>query len=409
MDTATLSNKSHPLGSDMHQSSQKPENGSLPGSVGEPLLDRRGFLQASCSSLLLLAGCSRSEGPSVVSTTLSDDQVSQAVLQYLADPTFSGKNLLKSLTGNDVELVQLVRGKHGEMAYFSHAYSRDQAATEVFRNISQLSRKPEKIEIAELESGRLRFPDGISMKQSPQRGFLVRFDSADFIIARDAKATKHFTGGIEYDVSAEELAHFLRNESVKGGLISIDTGVRRSGREIAISNHDPFVAVRGEPSLTRFVQGLISGAASREERVQRLTDFVSSQIAYSEREANFGVETFKRPNEVLLSGEADCSGKVTLLASLLEQISENYIYLIDFRPDSRAAGSHIALGIEKGNFRAQNGISELHLDEKSYVLIESTTAGYQIGKTRLEGGDLMSSFTHIQRPGEAKLILLHGK
>jgi hypothetical protein len=145
------------------------------------------------------------------------------------------------------------------------------------------------------------------------------------------------------------------------------------GLPIVFSNHGAFVARPNEPSLQRFVGELLKDAPdNREQKVQRLLDFVSSEIEYNWTEAIGQYETLKRPTEVLMSRNGDCSNKTILLASLLEQISEEYLLFYSPR--------HITVGVKQGNFPNENGLFYTW-EGQTWLIAESTFPGFQIGKT----------------------------
>jgi len=96
--------------------------------------------------------------------------------------------------------------------------------------------------------------------------------------------------------------------------------------------------------LTRDIQPNTEGAC--EARVQRVLDFVSREIKYDLRETTYKFELLKRPNEVLMSGQSDCSNKAILLGSLLEQLGEDYLFV--YTPD------HITVAVKQDGFPASN-------------------------------------------------------
>ena len=98
--------------------------------------------------------------------------------------------------------------------------------------------------------------------------------------------------------------------------------------------------------LTRNIPA--EGDNARELRVQRVLDFVSREIKYNMREATYNFELLKRPNEVLMSGESDCSNKAILLGSLLEQMGEDYLFV--YTP------GHITVAVRQGGFPVSNGL-----------------------------------------------------
>lgn len=334
----------------------------------------------------------------------NSDDISHAILMYMAQPFFSGEHMERQLTGVDVKLQQLDLRTTPPMVYWTSPYIEGEPATAAAAAHARLTHRPENIEYADSVAGRLRFPDGTSIRHSREHGYLFRFPASDFRVEPSAKVSREFRDGVTYDITAAELVQYLRNESVRGGTLRIDLGRLTRGRPEQMYNHDAFVAKAGEPSLKRLVHSLTKDADNREASIQCLCDFVTREIKYSQTEATFDVEVLKRPNETLLSGESDCSGKTILLASLLEQIGERYVYLIWNDPTNERA-NHIALAVAQGEFPTRNNVSTVALrgDAVPYILIEATADSFQIGISRLTAGDTMRSLSHIQRPGSAQL------
>ena len=84
--------------------------------------------------------------------------------------------------------------------------------------------------------------------------------------------------------------------------------------------------------------------------MQRVLDFVSREIRYDQREAAYDFELLKRPNEVLMSGESDCSNKTILLGSMLEQLGEDYLFV--YLPH------HITVAVPQGDFSSDTRCHE---------------------------------------------------
>jgi hypothetical protein len=205
---------------------------------------------------------------------------------------------------------------------------------------------------------------------------------------------------VTYTVSLQETMGYLNNDSVLGGLLNAATGKRIGGREVVFSNHGAFVAVRGEPSLKRLanalVAGLPRGPEGRELRVQRLLDFVTTEIAYDPTESAAGVEVLRRPNEILMTRRGDCSNKSILFASLLDQIEEPYLFA--YMP------GHIAVAVPRGHFGAYNGLT-LVWEKQPWVLAETTAAKFRIGVDRLIDETLFHRCEYLQYPPNPNVIV----
>ena len=101
---------------------------------------------------------------------------------------------------------------------------------------------------------------------------------------------------------------------------------RRDEPQMVFANHGIMVAKPGEPSLKRLIDDLLRDVGDkREARIQRLVDFVSTEIEYALRKRCHR-ERLKRANGNT-DDVGDCSNKTILLASLLEQIGEEYVLL----------------------------------------------------------------------------------
>jgi hypothetical protein len=124
-------------------------------------------------------------------------------------------------------------------------------------------------------------------------------------------------------------------------------------------------------------------------------DFVSREIKYDQREATYDFELLKRPNEVLMSRESDCSNKAILLGSLLEQLGEDYLFV--YLPE------HITVAVRQGDFTSDNGLS-LEWKGQTWVVAESTAPGFRIGVDRLVDEGRFKQFQYVQRPRERDAI-----
>jgi hypothetical protein len=160
------------------------------------------------------------------------------------------------------------------------------------------------------------------------------------------------------------------------------------------------VARPGEPSLGRLVAELTrdipeDGEGARAARVQRVLDFVSREIKYNLREATYDFELLKRPNEVLMSGESDCSNKAILLGSLLEQMGEDYLFV--YTP------GHITVAVRQGGFPVSNGLW-VEWEGQAWLIAEGTAPGFRIGVDHLRDEARLKQFQYVQRPRDRDAI-----
>lgn len=200
-------------------------------------------------------------------------------------------------------------------------------------------------------------------------------------------------GEIHYELSIDEMRTFHASANLYNGpaLFTSDT----SKQEIRlIANHSAPIALKGIANLEALVAQLIDPTDSPESQAQQLLDFVTKHIAY---EYHYS-EIFMKPHEVLLSGKTDCSGKVVLYSSLLNQLG--IAHLLIYQDD------HICVALP-GTFPNDNGMRFLH-EGISHQIAETTVPRFEIGKTELESPILLETVEHIQRPGfKTKLFDVH--
>jgi hypothetical protein len=135
---------------------------------------------------------------------------------------------------------------------------------------------------------------------------------------------------------------------------------------------------------------------TKEEKMQALLHFVTNEIEYSYEDYWYETEITKRAHEVLISGMADCSGKSTLLASLLEAQDLPYTLLYFNR--------HVNIGVP-GSFPDENGLS-ITIGKKKYYYAETTIPDFQIGKSVVESDGLLNKVYYYQKPQTRKYIYL---
>ncbi|MEP7077200.1 MAG: hypothetical protein ABI878_15450, partial [Acidobacteriota bacterium] len=106
-------------------------------------------------------------------------------------------------------------------------------------------------------------------------------------------------------------------------------------------------------------------------------------------------ETLKRANETLMTGNGDCSNKTILLASLLEQIGEDYVLLY--------CPQHITVAVPQGNFSDENKL-DFTWNQKPWIIAETTLPGFQVGKTRVQQAEILTHINYVQDPKNADVI-----
>lgn len=204
-----------------------------------------------------------------------------------------------------------------------------------------------------------------------------------------------------YSVTLSDLARLSHGWKRYGGHLHVVAAENNLRRTVFV-NFGSRVALPGEESLQRLAQALTSSipadaADAREQRVQALLDLVSTEIRYDDSVEWTEVQVIKNPNEVLMTREADCTGKAVLMASLLEQIGEDY-RLIYYE-------HHLAVLVERGHFslRDEKYPHRYHWQGKEWLLAETTSPGFRVGQSVLV--DDTGSVLYIQRPQEIDRII----
>ncbi|HEX7312644.1 MAG TPA: hypothetical protein VF297_01915 [Pyrinomonadaceae bacterium] len=324
-----------------------------------------------------------------------DEQARDSVLSCLAQPGFVGTKVSEQVLGPvRLELLQLVTRD----VYFSAP--EPELTGETFdETVARFVVDPKRLVLgADDGTGRLRLGD-YSLRRSQEKHFFfktpidnVRFDPTTVLRFPYGPAT--------YTLDMRELSDFLRNKSIFGGRMVAKTGQSQGGLPVVFANHGAMVARPGEASLGRLVGELTrdlpaDGEGARAARVQRVLDFVSSEIKYNMREATYDFELLKRPNEVLMSGESDCSNKAILLGSLLEQMGEDYLFV--YTP------GHITVAVPQGGFPVSNGLW-VEWEGQAWLIAEGTAPGFRIGIDHLRDEARLKQFQYVQRPRDRDAI-----
>lgn len=317
------------------------------------------------------------------------------VMMLLAQPEFAGPAFSRQILGDArLELYET----SDRMGYFSlpaQASGRS-GLDSVLRLIVQ---DPKGVELAPERAGRLRL-ETYSLVKSPERSYFFRTSVDNLKIDPELELRFPFRRG-EYTLKLPEMVEYMTNRNLYGGNLQMYSGEQRRGRKVVFANHGAMVAKPGEPSLGRFVKNLTDDLPAddpdyREKRIQRLMDVVTREIAYDYEEATSGRETLKRADEVLMTREADCSNKVILFASLLEQIGENYLLI--YTPD------HIAVAVEEGGFQRRND-HWFEWEGRNWQIAETTAKGFRIGRDHLTKSLGIEDIQFVQRPSEPNRIV----
>ena len=324
-----------------------------------------------------------------------DERTRDAVLSCLAQPGFVGTKVSEQVLGPvHLELFQV----SDKEVYFSVPDPKKAGAA--FESIvARFITDSKRIVMAEDDgAGRLRLGKYSLLRSNDKYLFFktpidnIKFDTATVLKFPFKQAT--------YTLDMHELEDFLLNKSIFGGRMNARMEQTRDGQPVIFANHGAFVAKPQETSLRRFVEELTrdiqpNAEGAREARVQRVLDFVSREIKYDMREATYNFELLKRPNEVLMSGESDCSNKAILLGSLLEQLGEDYLFV--YTPD------HITVAVKQGGFPARNGLF-IAWQKEVWLIAEGTAPGFRIGLDHVQQEAHLKQFKHVQRPRDRDMI-----
>ena len=343
--------------------------------------------------VLGMPGCKKADNEPNTNQTRTeqvqeDNQLRNTVLSYLSEPKFSNSDFMEQITGTNAELQML--DLREEMVYLS--IPERQFKKEA---LGELAVNPNLVEFGRTANGefsgsRIELGDYVLKKPG---NYFFRFPSNNFRVDETDTVSIPYRSA-NYSLNMQELQDFVSNKSVFGGYLNADTGTDRYGRHQIIANHGAFVAKKGESSLERLVGPLTRNENTDEGKTQKLLDFVTEELKYDYSDANSSAEVLKRPNEVLMTGGSDCSGKVILYASLLEQTGVDYrlVYI----------NEHITVAVE-GDYGNRNGLN-FNIGDTTYSIAETTARGFQIGHSRLTQNLGIEDIKYIQRPGEDSKI-----
>ncbi len=315
-------------------------------------------------------------------------EITENTIVLLAQPSFSGDEFRRQLLGKGSIVKYAWREKQVYLTFpeTGEAEFQDFLFTYLF--------DPAKVDFGKLENGRITLDD-YKLTVSPVASRFFK-TTADNVRIDPHQGVNFQFSSANYNISLEELRNFSNNSQLYGGKIITQIPARKDEPQMVFANHGIMVARPDEPSLKRLIEELLRDVGpSREARIQRLVDFVSNEIEYSYTEAVAPTEKLKRASETLMTRSADCSNKTILLASLLEQINEEYILLYCPR--------HITVAIPQGGYVNENGL-DFTWDQKPWMIAETTAPGFQIGKSRVTAPNILTKVNYVQNPKNADVI-----
>ena len=315
-------------------------------------------------------------------------EIREAMIFMLAQTSFSGDDFRQQLLGKARLAKYAWREKQ---AYLTFPETSDDEFREFLsKHIIDVA----KVDFGRQEGGIIKL-DTYELTPSPSASRFFKTTSDNFRLDTKQSLTFPFSK-VTYTVSLDELYNLANNSQLYGGRLVAKMPERRDEPQMVFANHGIMVAKPGEPSLKRLIDDLLKDAGdTREARIQRLVDFVSTEIEYSFSEAVSSRERLKRASETLMSRSADCSNKTILLASMLEQIGEEYVLLYSPR--------HITVAIPQGNYVNENKL-DFTWNQKPWLIAETTAPGFQIGRSLVKEPTLLTSVQYVQDPKNSNVI-----
>ncbi len=319
----------------------------------------------------------------------ANNDLRDSIVMLLAQPRFSGEKFREQMLGKARLMRFIIQQKH---LYISYPESTQE---EFEKGISAFLLDVKKIERLEATNGKYSFGE-YRLRETPETAYFFKTSLSNVTFDVDRKLDFAFDSGT-YTISIPELIDLASNEKIYGGKLYAANSNKVNEIKFAFANHGMMVAKPDEPTLKRFVDVLLKEVPkdNREVKIQRLLDFVTNEIEYDYAEALSSRETLKRPNETLMSRRSDCSNKTILMASLLEQIGEEYLML--YMP------GHITIAVPEGKFADENNL-HFTWDEKKWVIAETTAPFFEIGKSKLENSELFGKVQYVQKPNLTNVI-----
>lgn len=335
------------------------------------------FLGSSCNS-----DYTESDEPAIDLHPLTDIQAAVATYLYLPQfsfPEFAAQAFQLDVASQGYDPVN-------KLVYLSipKALSQD-----TLGSLSSISSAPEQIEFATGYQAINWLGPDLERDRDTSR-MIIRFP-AETMILDSTTVLRRKLGKREISVSLAELASSFRHKfAYNSPALALAPGP--GDISYVIANHAAPMSDVGDPILEKFIDELLSTKQKNQtDTAQALLDFVTKSITYTH---HGDLEIFMRPIDVLLAGEADCSGKVILYGSLLNQVDIPFLLVY--------LDGHITIGVQ-GKFSKNNGMFFLH-EGDTYTLAETTAEGFEIGESELIEPMETWHYKFLQKPGKtAKL------
>jgi len=307
------------------------------------------------SLFILGVSCENPRPRKVVKEELPD--LARSVLGYLSLPDFVNQDFESQIFGEIADF--LVYDPKSSLAYFSMDTPWDK------NQLWKICTDTSLIEYSQLEENYMALGP---YKSRNTNQLMFRFPGKLLNISKDTTVRVRFNE-VEYQLTLDQLKDFYTRKSIYDGPALFVFQDTSDGKRYSIANHSAVVSPNGEPSLAAFLDDLLPENLSDEDQYQKVLDFVSREIDYEDINK---YEIFFKPNEVLMRGKSDCSGKVVLYASLLEQLKLPYLLVY--------TDGHILVAVP-GKFPSFNKMNFDH-EGTTYYFAETTLSGFQIGLTR---------------------------
>ena len=319
---------------------------------------------------------------------IRSSEIREAVVFLLAQPSFSGEEFRQQLLGKG--RLEKYRWREKEAYFTFPETSEEEFEAFLAKYISDVS----KVHFGKTENGAILL-DEFKVRPSPAATRFFKTTVDNFRLDTNQLVRIPFSSAT-YTIRLDELSKYADNSQLYGGRLVAMVPERRDEPQMAFANHGIMVTKPGEPSLKRLIDDLLKDVGeNREARIQRLLDFVSTEIEYSYTEAVSPREKLKRSNETLLTRAADCSNKTILLASMFEQIGEEYILL--YSPQ------HITVAVPQGNYPNENKLDFIW-GQKPWAIAETTVPGFQIGLSTVVEPNRLRRVRYVQDPKNSNVI-----
>ena len=320
---------------------------------------------------------------------IAEQEIRDVTVALLAQPGFTGEEFRQQILGKG-RLARFAWDK--KEAYFTFPEADEQEFEEF---LSKYFFDKAKIEFSGAPINGRSILGNYKFTVSSEQAKIFKTPLNNIRIEPRQAVTFTFNG-VSYTASLDELKNLTNNSQLYGGRMITQVPGSNEQSMIVFANHAIMVAKPGEPSLGRLTEELLKDVApNREARIQRLVDFVSSEIEYSYTEAVGARETLKRASETLMTRSADCSNKTILLASLLEQIGEEYVLLY--------CPQHITVAVPQGNYPNENGL-DFTWSGKPWAIAETTLPGFQVGFTKVAEPKRLTTVQYVQDPKLSHVI-----